>query len=541
MNERPEAAPEPLQALADLAHAMSSTARFEDVLALAAEEARRALDADGLSLSRWERDRGVLRTLVNAGLAADPHGTLPTDESYPISEYAEILDFEGRGGVVYQRGRPCPEAAARMLDRLGQDSLLSVQVTESGRQWGELVATRTTGPAFGPEDLPRARQVAGIVGDVVTHAEQLQRLSRLAFQDPLTGVANRRVLDDTLAAWLGPDGPGATVVLCDVNGLKQVNDSEGHEAGDRAIVAVADALAHAAAGLEDFVLARIGGDEFAVLLPGPARTVAVEVVEATAGHLEAAGRRTTVSCGVATGPVGTEPRGLLNAADDAQYAAKRRGAQVVIGSVLDSAISERLPRPRWVAPARRFRRDDGSAVTLPDALAALAEGASDGWAELDGTPAAALRWLGERLLAPCHLDRWNVSRVNAAGRLETVAMGLRRARGTDRSARDLMVDTHVLLEDYPLTAHAVATCAVFVVDSDDEAADEAERALLARMGVQYVVGLGVTDGEESLLLELHGDRSGTPAVMLADLMVVAATAVLRRPVGLLTGVQAPVG
>ena len=540
MGDRHQAAAEPLQALTDLGNALSSTARFEDVMALAAEEARRALGADGLSLSRWERDRGSLRTLVNVGLATEPHGPFPADESYPIAEYADILDFEGRGGVVYQRGRPCPDAAATMLDRLGRDSVLSVQVTEAGRQWGEMLATRAGRPVFGPEDLPRAREVARLVGDVVTNAGQLQRLSRLAFQDPLTGVANRRVLDDTLAAWLGPDGPGATVVLCDVNGLKQVNDSEGHAAGDRAIIAVADALAHAAAGLEDLVLARIGGDEFAVLLPGPARTAAVEIVEATAGHLAADGRRTTVSCGVATGPAGTEPRVLLNTADDAQYAAKRRGAQVVIGSALDVALTERLPRPRWVAPARRVRRDDGSASTLPAALAALAEGAAEGWAELDGTPAAGLRWLGERLLAPCHLDRWNVSRVDAWGRLETIAMGLRRARSVDRSARDLMVDTHVLLEDYPVTARAVAECAVFSVDADDEVADAAERALLLRMGVHHVVGLGLTDGGERLLLELHGDRSSTPPAVLADLVVVAATAALRRPVGLLGAVEAPV-
>ena len=532
---------DPLQSLVDLGHALSSTARFEDVLALAAEEARRALGADGLALSRWERDRGALRTLVNVGVAAVLHDAFPADESYPVAEYAGTLDFDGRGGLVYQRGPDCTPGALAILDRLGRDSMLSVQVQASGRQWGELFATTSPGqPRLGPDVLPRARQVAGIVGQVITDAEQLQRLSRLAFQDPLTGVANRRVLDDTLSAWLVAGGPGATVVLCDVNGLKQVNDSRGHEAGDRAIISVADSLAQAAAGLEDFVLARIGGDEFAIVLKGPARTTAIEIVEATARYLEAAREPMSVSCGVATAPAGTLPRRLLNAADDAQYAAKRRGAQVVIASDSGAVpVEEKVARPRWVAPTRRVRRNAGSAATLAAAVSALAEGAADGWPEVTGTSAARLRWLGERLLSPCQLEQWMVSQVNAPGVLETVAMGMLRARTAERSRHSLLVDASFRLEEYPVTARAIEECAVFAIDVDDEAADPAERAVLREMGARYVVGLGVRDSGDELLLELHGDRTSTPSAVLADLLVLAGTAVLRRPVGTLVEAGAP--
>ena len=525
-----------LQALVDLGHALSSTARFEDVLALAAEEARRALGADGLALARWERDRGSLRTLVNVGIAAVDHDRFPCDESYPVAEYADTLDFDGRGGVVYERGPACPAAGAAILDKLERDSVLSVQVQASGRQWGELFATTARGEnRLGPDDLVRARDVARIVGQVIGDAEQLQRLSRLAYQDPLTGVANRRVLDDTLSVWLAPEGSGATVVLCDVNGLKAINDSRGHEAGDRAIVAVADALAQAAAGLEDFVLARVGGDEFAVVLRGSARTKAIEVVEATARYLETSADPTSVSCGVAAAPAGTAGRVLMNAADDAQYAAKRRHAQVVIASSLDAPTTERLPRPRWVPPARRVRRDAAPGSTLAAAVAALAEGAADDWSDLPSTAAGRLRWLGEHLMAPCQLEQWSLSRVDGAGCLETIAMGMLRARTVEGAAHDLMVERRFVLTDYPTSARAIATGSVFGVEVDDDAADPAERAVLQEMGVRYVVGLGVDDAGEQLLLELHGDRASTPCQVLTDLLVVAASAVLGRPVSLLGG------
>lgn len=531
----------PLQALVDLGHAVASTARFEDVLALAAEQARLALGADGLALARWERDRGSLRTLVNVGVAAAGHGRFPAQERYAVAEYADIIDFDGRGGVVYHRGPGCPPEALALLERLGRESVLSLQVQASGRQWGEMFATtRRGGRRFGQADLARAREVAHIVGQVIGDAEQLQQLSRLAYQDPLTGVANRRVLDDTLAVWLAADGPGATVVLCDVNGLKVVNDSRGHEAGDRAILAVADSLAQAVAGLEDFVLARVGGDEFAVALRGPARTRAVEVVESTARYLEVASEPTSVSCGVATAPAGTAPRVLMNAADDAQYAAKRRHAQVVVASTLDRSDVARVPRPRWVAPTRRVRRDPVPGATVAAAVAALAEGSIDSWADLPATCAGRLRWLGERLMAPCQLEQWSLSRVDGSGALVSTAMGMLRARTTGRPHHDVMVDDHFVLADYPVSARAIAAGAVFVVEVDDEDADPAERAVLREMGVRYVVGLGLDDGDQQHLLELHGDRVSTPSGALADLLVLAATAVLARPVSVLGDAPAAV-
>lgn len=522
-----------LQALVDLAHTLSSSARFEDVLHLAAEGARAALGVDSLSLSRWERDRAQLRTLVNVGRAQDRYEHFPQDEVYPVAEYWDTLDLERHGAVVHQRHPQCPPVALAMLERLDRESMLSAAVDSAGRVWGEMLATTTSGSrVLDPADLPLARQVAAIVGQIIADAEQLQRLTHLAFQDPLTGVANRRVLDDTLTSWLAPQGPGATVMLCDVNGLKIVNDTHGHEAGDRAIVTVADCLASATSHLPGAVLARIGGDEFAVLLPGSSLSTAIEVVESAARRLQQAADPGTVSCGVAAAPAGSPPRALLAAADDAQYAAKRRGAQVVVSS---SPGADRAQQPatrqRWVAPARRVRRPDaGTSATVEAALSAVAEGLGSRREDPPAGTAERLAWLGERLMAPCSLQRWTVSGAGESGELTTLTMGLLHARGPGWSETDLLLDTAFRLVDYPVTARAIAADAVFTVVVDDEAADPAERAVLVAMGVSYVVGVGVHTEDADLLLELHGDSSSISAPALSDLLTVTAGAVLQRPV-----------
>ena len=131
-------------------------------------------------------------------------------------------------------------------------------------------------------------------------------------------------------------------MLCDIDDLKKVNDSGGHEAGDAALCRAADALAEAAAPHPDAVVGRFGGDEFCVLLPSgtaeDARALALEAVR----RLDAVGDE-RMSCGVAarTGD-STTPAELLRAADEAQYQAKRGGAGVdvvVAGESVEDSVS----------------------------------------------------------------------------------------------------------------------------------------------------------------------------------------------------------
>ncbi|RBY87546.1 GGDEF domain-containing protein [Blastococcus sp. TF02A-26] len=160
-------------------------------------------------------------------------------------------------------------------------------------------------------------------------------LQQQATVDALTGLVNRRVLDEALRHALdrAPRPEGTALVLVDVDSFKQINDRHGHPVGDDALVHLADLVRrHVRAG--DAVLSRLGGDELAVLLPGcPA-----EVATQRAGELLEAVRSTpmtlpdgallalSVSVGVAHAPQhASGMRGLYAAADAALYRAKNGG------------------------------------------------------------------------------------------------------------------------------------------------------------------------------------------------------------------------
>jgi diguanylate cyclase (GGDEF)-like protein len=151
--------------------------------------------------------------------------------------------------------------------------------------------------------------------------------TRLALTDPLTGLGNHRHFHERLQLELDASvAGGKPVALCllDVDDLKRVNDAHGHPVGDRLLREAAGCLRH---GGEAF---RVGGDEFALLLPARATGTAVEAAEAVMRRVSeieiAAGERLRASAGVAVFPSHcTERADLYRCADDALYSSKREG------------------------------------------------------------------------------------------------------------------------------------------------------------------------------------------------------------------------
>ncbi|MFI8289024.1 sensor domain-containing diguanylate cyclase [Streptomyces sp. ms191] len=360
-----------LRAVVALAQAMAAAHTPREFWRAAALGACRALDGAFGALSVWERDRGRLRVLVNAGERAAGEEEFPDAETYPVHQFPEITEFlheRWAGGGepdawVETADDPVSTGRVAGLRRRGRGCCVVAPIVLHGRAWGELYVARPTGaPVFSRDDADFAAVLAAVVAAGIAQAERLEEVRKLAFTDPLTGLANRRAVDTRLDEAIERyrvDGSVVSLVVCDLNGLKRVNDTHGHAVGDRLLERFGSVLSRCGAMLPGALSARLGGDEFCLLSVGPTADEVVAVADelcVRAGELELG---EGVACGVAsTGdPIGPlkSARRLFRLADAAQYQAKaaRSAKPVVAGR--DGTVIPLADAPPGARDRRRFR------------------------------------------------------------------------------------------------------------------------------------------------------------------------------------------
>jgi diguanylate cyclase (GGDEF)-like protein len=511
------------RALAGIARVGTGT--VSSVLAEVAEAARLALAAASASLSVFEPDKGQVRCLVNVGELGPDEVPEPADEVYSLLDFGNLgMLVEGQHGVmVHVDQEDQSDDYVGLLRAYGKASCISVPVPLDGKVWGELFVTRGFDDLpFDDVDLDFAVAVAAQVGAAIATAEHVGRVAKLAYTDALTGLANRRAVDqwlDEAFARYASDGTSVGLMVCDLNGLKRLNDEHGHDVGDRALVRFAGLLSAAAAHVPGALAGRLGGDEFCVAVSG----VPADDLVAAAEELCRLVRRSPlegVSCGVAAtddevGPVETSGR-LFRLADAAQYRAKRsRSSQpVVAGRSLPPEAAVQLADHPLHPVDRRLLR--GREVVDSGRLLRA------GLEVLDDLPADAVQ---ERLVALAdsiahRVDAlgWWLSVARAGGDVvETVRFSLMRTRpATDRGLPAWAgVGERFALADYPLTVSMLAGGAAVVL-VEDPSADPAEVAVLDGMGAVGVCLAGARQPDGTgWLLELFADELTAPTSELA--------------------------
>jgi diguanylate cyclase (GGDEF)-like protein len=504
------AAPSPSQAgsereaLLRVAAAAAGAHDLEEVLEVAAEEARAAIGAASLSVLRWEREDGVLRTVINVGALGPNEERYPGAEIHPLREdrTAELLVIEG---LAYFNSVDSPgidEVSVKRLTRLGKESEVGVPILVEGEAWGEVYATTATGqPRFRGEDVRFLETVAGQLAVAIGRAELFSRVSRLAYEDPLTGLANRRALEERLqraVARAADRNVPLAVLLCDVDELKAINDESGHDAGDRALQRVSEALVAAAASPPRNLVGRLSGDEFCVVMEGAGLEQARALAAATLANLgEEDGRGLLISCGAASLGRGVDTLAeLMRAADAALYRAKRNGGGQIFTA--GSRASDVTPRPERRALRRTTQervRDAVQELTTRFGSDLVHEG-----------PLERIEAVAVALSEALNTAAWAISFSPAGGgTIHTVAT----ADGRDKrlAGLHLGLDNEVYsVNEYPATERLLqAGAGAFVARVDDQAADRAERTLLELLGRTSVLAASAADHDLTWLLELYAD------------------------------------
>jgi diguanylate cyclase (GGDEF)-like protein/PAS domain S-box-containing protein len=319
----------PVWAVSSAAYAVPLCALMGETLSWFADQLGQA---QGALRHSEERFRSLVQNAADIIAVVDAEGVL----LYDSPAAARLLGYDHEqlpGSNVMELVHPDdhqPVAAAfdEVLARPGAATTLELRTRHVDGQWKWFEATLTN-----LIDEPSVNGIVANLSDVTDRRLSAERLAHHAYHDVLTGLPNR-------AAFLGrlervvqraaTDGTELAVLFLDLDGFKVVNDTLGHESGDRLLAQVAHRLTPAVRPGD--VFARLGGDEFTILLDGvddpavPAR-VAQRLIRSLEAAFDVDGHEVYLSCsiGIALGQGRNSTEELLRQADLAMYRAKDRG------------------------------------------------------------------------------------------------------------------------------------------------------------------------------------------------------------------------
>ncbi len=299
-----------------IADTLAELVPYEDVHIYAADETRREL-TPVLARSKWEKE--------------------VMSETFSFGEGITGWAVERREPVLANQAHLDPRVRFVPGTPVDPEALIAVPLVARGRLKGTLNVYRVGEDAhFTEEEFHLATRFGDAAALALDNADIRAHLEHQASTDGLTGLFNHRTFHDRLREEVmraSADHDTVALVMLDMDDFKKVNDVYGHGVGDQLLLQVADLL-RASVRTSDIVC-RVGGEEFAIVMPSGDLTSAVALAERIGEALPlleaGAAGRLTASTGIAVGPVhAANPRELVACAEAAMMTAKARGKGLVV-------------------------------------------------------------------------------------------------------------------------------------------------------------------------------------------------------------------
>jgi diguanylate cyclase (GGDEF)-like protein/putative nucleotidyltransferase with HDIG domain len=331
-----------LASLLESSRSVASAQSTEDALTIIA---RRAVELfDVTSCIAYELDEELIAIVPRATWERTPSGRGRPNEPLALAACPVERDLLASGGVrVECVSDPEIDPFARAaMESQAEKSRLTIPMPSVDGPMGLLsLRDSTQERRYSDDELALAHSLAELAGEAVRSAKLLRRLRGLSETDPLTGLANRRKIHELLArvhAQSQRYRSHFSLVMLDLDGFKQLNDTYGHPAGDAVLRQTAEVLKEQTRAAD--IVGRYGGDEFLLILPETTAIDAALLADklraaiAERPYVSPAGKRASIrtSLGIAAYPQDGRDIGELIAVADAHlYSSKRRGGDAVTG------------------------------------------------------------------------------------------------------------------------------------------------------------------------------------------------------------------
>ncbi len=317
--------------LFDGLHDLVSDLRLEEVIAKVTRHAQAAVGGREFALLVRDGER----------FAAQSSSGLPASTLQALEAWCAAEPRVAERGLVLEDLSTLPTLAELAHGPAPLRCLASAPLQFVGESLGALIALEGQARTFLPRDLEVLQSFATQVAIAVHNARRYHITKTQADIDALTGLLNHRSFHEALEAAIAVPGPGrGCLVLLDLDNFKQVNDEDGHGAGDAVLRSVAAALT--AGCREDDLAFRVGGDEFALLLPGLEERAAVAVAARVCTAIAELDPRLGACAGVAELASGLEKGDVMRRADALLYRAKRERPEVGQRTAVSSGGAARV-------------------------------------------------------------------------------------------------------------------------------------------------------------------------------------------------------